>query len=321
MANTLTFLYYVNRLCNKLNEVPLTSTTFAGAIGVYSEFMNAVNAAISDIVLNEDDEWPFLWITTSMSTTIGVNQYSAPTAALKLDWDSFFIQRPIVTFTTHLTQTGGLATATLPAAYQGAIITGDTVIIQGSTGAKYDGTFVVTAPNTATFTFPVPLTTPATDTSSITQFVSPVSTFKLPWIDYDAYREEGYLNTDGEAYAPGYYGPPRIVARRKDNNFLFSPKPDRVYTIPFDYYTTQTLMTTWSDTSVIPDIWREVIVNGAMYYAYKFRDNTEEATAQQKDFENSLNTMRRILIPQPGFMRIDPSMRLNSSGIVGSFGS
>lgn len=306
-TTSLTFLYYVNRLCAKLNETPLTNINFASATGVYTEFQNAVNAAISDILLNEDDEWPFLWQTTSLNTTIGVNQYTAPVNALKLDWDAFYITRPYFTLVS-LTQTAGIATATLNSINSGQVVTGDQIVIQFANNINYNGSFTVTQTSPTTFTFSVPKTTPSPDTSSFIQAVSNVSTLKLTPIDADAYRDEGYLTTDQESFQVGMYGTPVIIVRRKDNNILMSPKPDRVYTIPFDFYGYPAQMVNYNDTTIIPDIWCETIVNGAMFYAYKFRDNTEEATAQQKDFQDSVNRMRRILIPQQYFMRIDPSM-------------
>ena len=62
-----TYLEITNELLRELNEVPLTSATFAGAIGVQQHIKDCVNRAYLDIV-NEEPQWPFLSVGTSGST-------------------------------------------------------------------------------------------------------------------------------------------------------------------------------------------------------------------------------------------------------------
>jgi hypothetical protein len=55
---------------------------------------------------------------------------------------------------------------------------------------------------------------------------------------------------------------------------------------------------------VVPEQFKEAIVKGGVYWAYMFRDNIEEASIARDDFKADVNNMRRILIPQPYFMRV-----------------
>lgn len=297
---TYNYLWLVNRLCQKMGEVELDDTNFASADGVYSDFKASVNAAIGDICQDQDNEWPFNWVNTTFVTTIGTNEYNKASGAVNLDWDSFKIKRaPLSIYT--LTQTSGTATATVLAGHQ--LITGDYVYIYGANQSEYVGNFVVTVVSDTVFTFSVSSSavSPATGTMYV---VPPYSTRHLKKIDYDAYREEGWEEQDDNMLAEGQYNVPRRVVRKPDNNFIISPKPNRKYTISYDYFTMPTDLTAYSDVPIIPEDWKETIVKKAIVHAYMFRDNVEEADAADKAYESDMRSMRRILIEQPSFMRV-----------------
>ena len=54
-----TFLELTNEVLRELNEVTLTSSTFANAIGLQAHVKDCINRAYLDIV-NEEPKWPFL---------------------------------------------------------------------------------------------------------------------------------------------------------------------------------------------------------------------------------------------------------------------
>ena len=103
-----TYLEITNELLRELNEVPLTSATFAGAIGVQQHIKDCVNRAYLDIV-NEEPQWPFLSVDTSGSTdpfygntyvetVAGTRWYLLKPASSSLttdygsiDWDNFYL--------------------------------------------------------------------------------------------------------------------------------------------------------------------------------------------------------------------------------------
>jgi len=294
------YLWLVNRLCQKFNEVELTSSTFANAAGVYADFKSSINAAIKDLYQDEDNEWPFGWHETTFVTTIGDNEYNKHASAISLDWDSFRIKRvPLAIYT--LTQTSGTATATVTAGHQ--LVTGDSVYISGANQDGYVGSFIVTVVSPTVFTFEVDSSTVSPATGTIIVY-PPYSTKRLKWIDIDAYREEGREERDDNMIQVGQYSRPQIVVRKTDNNFLLSPKPDRIYTVAYDYFSTEADLVLYTDVPTIPEEWKEVIVKGGVYYTYLFRDNIEEAAAAKNDFKDAAKNARRILIPIPYFMRV-----------------
>ena len=297
---TYNYLSLVNRLCGRLNEVPLTSSTFSTADGVYFDFKNSINAAIRDICTQQDTEWPFLWQDTSFVTTIGVNEYSKDASAVALDWDSFYIKKPKLTVTS-ITQVSGLATATVAAGHQ--LVTGDRVYISGANETDYVGDFTVTVTGTTTFTFTVNTTATTPATGTIVMY-PPYSTKKLTWIDYDKYRQEGQLDSDNDTYRTSDFKKPEYVVRKPDNNFLITGKPDRIYTIGYQYFGTPTDLSAYTDIPIIPQFFEDVIIEGAMVLGYFFRDNLEQTTKQEDTYKDKLVDMRRILIPMQNYMRI-----------------
>lgn len=103
-----TYLQITNELLRELNEVALTSASFANAIGIQQHVKDCVNRAYLDIV-NEEPTWPFLAVAesgttdpfygnVSVETTAGTRWYELKAASSSLttdygfvDWDTFYI--------------------------------------------------------------------------------------------------------------------------------------------------------------------------------------------------------------------------------------
>mgnify|MGYP004355967689 CR=1 FL=1 len=75
-----TFLSLTNKTLSRLNEVQLTSTTFANARGIQVQAQNAVNESIRYINQREFN-YPFNHDTETKTLTAGVVRYSIPTSA------------------------------------------------------------------------------------------------------------------------------------------------------------------------------------------------------------------------------------------------
>lgn len=83
-----TFLTLTNKLLRSLNEVELTSSNFATAIGFHSHAKDAINYAIQDIYQSEV-EWPFAYTSEEITCVAGTFTYSLDTGILRPDWESF----------------------------------------------------------------------------------------------------------------------------------------------------------------------------------------------------------------------------------------
>jgi len=98
-------------------------------------------------------------------------------------------------------------------------------------------------------------------------------------------------------------GVPRNVVRTPDNEFIIVPMPDKAYEIQYEYYMEPVDLELYSDIPTVPEQFRHVIVDGAMYYAYMFRDNIEMANLSQSKFENGIKQMRTLLVNENAYFR------------------
>lgn len=98
-------------------------------------------------------------------------------------------------------------------------------------------------------------------------------------------------------------GVPEYVTATPDGEFIISPLPDKDYDITYEYYTYPVDMILHTDVPEVPERFKHVILDGAMYYAYMFRDNVEQAGIAQNKFENGLKQMRLLLINDSLYFR------------------
>jgi hypothetical protein len=293
------YLTLTNRVLRAFNEVNLTSSNFASATGFHAEVKDAINQAIIDIYTFEDTEWPFAWDNTTFDTTVGQTTYAKDTDFISVDWQSFKIKRGYADCFT-LTQTGGTATFTSVAAHN--FITGDRITISGANETDYNGTFTVTVTGSTLFTFDVSSSAAASATGTIIAKSDTVTQRTLRFKDINSYRDEKYDDDDAGRNSTGY-AKPIYAVRKSDNNVILTPAPDRVYTIYYEGFVAPTALSAYNDTSAVPTMFDQVIVDKALHYCYMFRDNLEQATLAHTRYEDNVRKMRRILIPVDEYFR------------------
>lgn len=86
------YLGLVNKVCQRLNEVPLTSSNFSSAGGFYAHAKEAVNSSIRKINQMQF-EWPFNHVEYDETLVAGQVRYAYQADAKSVDFDSFRIQR------------------------------------------------------------------------------------------------------------------------------------------------------------------------------------------------------------------------------------
>ncbi len=293
-----TFLALTNKILGPFNEVQLTSTTFALAQGFQLECQNYINQAIFDICTTEDAKWPFLWSTTTFNTVTGQTDYTRSDVYSAVDWQSFRIERfkpAVQSITANLTT----SIATITTVNPHLLITGDIVSIYGATDTGYNVNGAITVLTPTTFTIPcTATTTPATGTLLL--FSENVLQTTLQIIGWNQYIDSRYWDTDQNTDPTGY-GLPKFIVRKPDNSLYIGQPCNRPYTVYYEGYTLPPALVAYSDTSLIPTDFEQVIVDKAMHYAYMFRDNADEAALAEKRYEDNVFKMRRILIPQETF--------------------
>jgi len=136
----------------------------------------------------------------------------------------------------------------------------------------------------------------------------------LPSITYDEYIQR-YRHFDDTGDATGISAP-TLVYQTNESKFGVTPIPDNTYEVEYIYYKFPTDLTAFSDTAIIPDRFKHVLIDGAMMYMMRFRSNEQSAAMHQANFDMGIKSMRRILIDEPLRVRSTVVDRINSSNQV-----
>lgn len=136
-------------------------------------------------------------------------------------------------------------------------------------------------------------------------------TKKLKIMSYENYLEN-FINQEYEDNVN--YGLPRYVFRTPDDQYGVSPKPDNAYELVYEYYRIPVDLINATDVPSIPERFRHVVVDGAMYYSYLFRSNTQDATVMQNKFDEGIDNMRKVLINRYDYVRSTYIMRSGTQG-------
>lgn len=119
------------------------------------------------------------------------------------------------------------------------------------------------------------------------------STKKLELIPYEVHQDL-YIDHEYNTSDTGIRSLPRTVARTLSDEYVLNPPCDEDYTVAYEYFRHQVDLDSYSDVPAIPEQWRYVIVDGAMYYAELFRGDKEAAMIHQEKFNKSLKDMKRV---------------------------
>lgn len=126
------------------------------------------------------------------------------------------------------------------------------------------------------------------------------ATKKLSILSYEDYLEKF---VDQEYNATPKTGSPLQVFRTPDMKFGVVPVPDNAYEVVFEYYNLPVDMTSATDIPTVPEMFRGVVEDGAMYYVYLFRGNTQDATVSEEKFRRGVEQMRTIYINRYEYVR------------------
>ena len=224
--STYNFLGLTNDVNRKLNEVELTSNTFEGAIGYYSQVKDAVNASLR-YINHTEFEWPFNHVETEDVLTPGQVRYGFPTDSKTADMDSFRIKR----------------------------------------------------------------------NSSFNN-----ETRKLKIISYEEYLSK-YVDDEYNTSNEGIRTIPQYIFRTPSYEYGVIPAPDKEYELVYEYYRLPVDLQNFDDVPTIPEHFRHIVVDGALYYAYQFRGDLETATLSLQKFQQGIKDMRTLYINRYDYVR------------------
>jgi hypothetical protein len=134
-------------------------------------------------------------------------------------------------------------------------------------------------------------------------------TRKLQIIMYEEYLER-YVDAEYDTATTSIRQFPQYVFRTPNQQYGVYPAPDKAYTLVYEYYSLPTDLSSSTDVPTIPEQFQHIIVDGAMYYTYTFRGNTQDATLHQQKFEEGIKNMRTIYINRYDYIRDTRTARI-----------
>lgn len=118
----------------------------------------------------------------------------------------------------------------------------------------------------------------------------------LDFIDRDVWYAK-HRDTDYEAGVSGR-AVPTMVFPSHGNGFGVTPSPDKAYQVTFRYYMNYSDLTNYNDVTRIPESFDTLIIDGALYHLYMFKDNLEAAQAAFLAFQQGIKDLQTLYINQ-----------------------
>lgn len=127
------------------------------------------------------------------------------------------------------------------------------------------------------------------------------ATVRLSVVDYDDYLTTAVDQEYGDNTSKREV--PSAVFHAPSLEWGVTPPPDQDYEVVYEYYRVPVDLERATDVPSIPERFRHVIIDGAMYHAYMFRSNEQAANIAKGKFEEGLKRMRTILVNRFVYMR------------------
>lgn len=128
-----------------------------------------------------------------------------------------------------------------------------------------------------------------------------VSYKTLKVLDRDEWYKK-YRDDDFNAGTTGR-GVPEYVFDTHGNGYGVTPSPDKAYRMTFRYYLNYSNLVNFDDVTRIPTSFDTVIVDGALYHMYMFKDNIESAQAAFISFQQGLKDLQTLYINNYDYIR------------------
>ena len=121
-----------------------------------------------------------------------------------------------------------------------------------------------------------------------------VETVKLKVLSYeewlDKYADSEYNSNTNIRTVPTH------VVRTPSRELIFYPVPDKAYEVIYEYYTLAYDLELHGDVPTLPEQYKYVIVDGAMYYAYQFRGDAQSSQESLAKFTQGIKQLRSLNI-------------------------
>ena len=128
-----------------------------------------------------------------------------------------------------------------------------------------------------------------------------VETVKLKVLSYEEWLDK-YADSEYN-YNTNIRTVPTHVVRTPSRELIFYPVPDKAYEVVYEYYTLSYDLELHGDVPTLPEQYKYVIVDGAMYYAYQFRGDTQASQESLAKFTQGIKQLRSLNINRNEYLR------------------
>lgn len=128
-----------------------------------------------------------------------------------------------------------------------------------------------------------------------------VGTTKLKVISYEEYLDK-YADSEYNSSSDSL-SVPTHVARTPSRELIFYPTPKEAYEVVYEYFRTGYDLESALDVPTLPEQYRYVITDGAMYYVYQFRGDTQAAQLALQKFTQGIKQLRSLHINRTDYLR------------------
>jgi hypothetical protein len=119
---------------------------------------------------------------------------------------------------------------------------------------------------------------------------------------YEEYLSK-FIDDEYNTSDTGIRSLPRFIVRAPGNQFIVYPSPDQAYELIYEYYALPVDLILFSDVPDVPEAYRHILVDGAMYYVQIFRNDNESANMSLNKFKEGLSNMRSIYLNRYEYVR------------------
>ena len=126
-----------------------------------------------------------------------------------------------------------------------------------------------------------------------------IGTIKLKIMSYEEYLEK-YIDNE---YNTDDKGTPTHIIRTPSREYIIYPNPDKAYELVYEYYTVATDLELHSDVPNLPEEYRYLIIDGAMFYVYQFKGDMQASSVAGQKFSQSLKNLRSLHINRTDYVR------------------
>jgi len=128
-----------------------------------------------------------------------------------------------------------------------------------------------------------------------------IATSKLKVISYEEYLDK-YADSEYNSSSDNL-SVPTHVARTPSRELIFYPTPNEAYEVVYEYFRTGYDLESALDVPTLPEQYRYVITDGAMYYVYQFRGDNQAAQLSLQKFTQGIKQLRSLHINRTDYLR------------------